>query len=111
MRASYFSLSPTKFMSLTAIILAAGQSTRMKSNLPKALHEVCGRPMLHYVLEACYGAGCTRVIVVVGHGKDQIISAFGQDTRIQWVEQTERLGTGHAVKVTIPELQKVHGDV
>ena len=98
-------------MSLTAIILAAGQSTRMKSNLPKALHEVCGRPMLHYVLEACYGAGCTRVIVVVGHGKDQVISAFGQDTRIQWVEQTERLGTGHAVKVTIPELQKVHGDV
>ncbi|HZZ45106.1 MAG TPA: NTP transferase domain-containing protein [Tepidisphaeraceae bacterium] len=98
-------------MSLTAIILAAGQSTRMKSSLPKALHEVCGRPMLHYVLQACYGAGCSRVIVVVGHGKEQLISAFSSDSRIHWVEQTERLGTGHAAKVCIPELQKIQGDV
>jgi bifunctional UDP-N-acetylglucosamine pyrophosphorylase/glucosamine-1-phosphate N-acetyltransferase len=98
-------------MSLTAIILAAGQSTRMKSSLPKAMHEICGRPMLHYVLEACYGAGCSRVIVVVGHGKEQVMSAFADDTRIHWVEQTERLGTGHAAKVCVPELQKIHGDV
>lgn len=96
-------------MSLTAIILAAGQSTRMKSNLPKALHEVCGRPLLHYVLEACYGAGCQKVIVVVGHGKDQVMAAFANDKRILWVEQTERLGTGHAARVCVPELQKLHG--
>lgn len=98
-------------MSLSAIILAAGQSTRMKSALPKALHEVCGRPMLHYVLEACYGAGCTNVIVVVGHGKEKVMAAFAKDHRIHWVEQTERLGTGHAAKTCIPELQKIHGDV
>ena len=58
-----------------------GQSTRMKSSLPKALHEICGRPMLHYVLEACYGAGCQRVIVVVGHGNLRV-DAMGERTRM-----------------------------
>src|SRR4051812_47087225 len=98
-------------MSLSAIILAAGQSTRMKSNLPKVLHEVCGRPMLHYCLEACYGAGCSTVIVVVGHGKEQVMAAFAGDDRIRWVEQTERLGTGHAARVCVDELKKIRGDV
>jgi bifunctional UDP-N-acetylglucosamine pyrophosphorylase/glucosamine-1-phosphate N-acetyltransferase len=92
-------------MSLSAIILAAGKSTRMKSARPKPLHEVCGKPMLHYVLQACYDAGCSRVIVVIGHGKDEITAAFGQDKRIAWVEQTEQLGTGHAAKMCVPELQ------
>ena len=93
-------------MSMTAIILAAGKSTRMKSKRPKPLHEVCGRPMLEYVLRACYEAGCTRVIVVVGHGKDEVIAQFGDDQRIIWVEQTEQLGTGHAVMVCEDELQE-----
>ena len=73
-------------MSSTAIILAAGKSTRMKSKLPKALHPVCGRPMLAYVIRACYDAGVTRILMVVGHGKDQIIGEFGKDKRIAWVE-------------------------
>ena len=98
-------------MSLTAIILAAGKSTRMKSKRPKALHEICGRPMLHYIIQACYAAGCTRVIVVVGHGKDEVMAAFADDKRIQFVEQTEQLGTGHAAKVCEAELKKIHGDV
>jgi bifunctional UDP-N-acetylglucosamine pyrophosphorylase / glucosamine-1-phosphate N-acetyltransferase len=98
-------------MSLTALILAAGKSTRMKSRRPKALHEICGRPMLEYVLRACYGAGCDRILMVVGHGKDEIIDYFGSDKRIHWVEQTEQLGTGHAAKVCEPELRKLHGDV
>src|SRR5688572_24604856 len=98
-------------MSLTAVILAAGKSTRMKSRRPKPLHEVCGRPMLHYILKACYDAGCTRAIVVVGFGKEEVIAAFADDRRISWVEQTEQLGTGHAVKVCSEELKKVHGDV
>src|SRR3954447_4200318 len=93
-------------MSSTAIILAAGKSTRMKSKLPKALHPVCGRPMLHYVLQACYDAGVTRILMVVGHGKDQIIGEFGKDKRIAWVEQTEQLGTGHAAMVCRDELKK-----
>jgi bifunctional UDP-N-acetylglucosamine pyrophosphorylase/glucosamine-1-phosphate N-acetyltransferase len=98
-------------MSVSAIILAAGKSTRLKTKRPKALHEVCGRPMLHYVLEACYGAGCSRVIVVVGHGKDEIIDAFSHDPRITWVEQTEQRGTGHAARMCEAELKKHPGDV
>jgi bifunctional UDP-N-acetylglucosamine pyrophosphorylase/glucosamine-1-phosphate N-acetyltransferase len=98
-------------MSLTAIILAAGKSTRMKSRRPKPLHEICGRPMLEYILRACFGAGCSKVIVVVGYGKEEVMAAFAGEKRIVWVEQTEQLGTGHAVKVCSEELKKVHGNV
>jgi bifunctional UDP-N-acetylglucosamine pyrophosphorylase / glucosamine-1-phosphate N-acetyltransferase len=98
-------------MSVTAIILAAGKSTRMKSRRPKPLHEICGRPMLEYVLRACYEAECDRVLVVVGHGKDEIISQFGSDKRIHWIEQTEQLGTGHAARMCESELKKHSGDV
>jgi bifunctional UDP-N-acetylglucosamine pyrophosphorylase/glucosamine-1-phosphate N-acetyltransferase len=97
-------------MSLTAIILAAGKSTRMKSRRPKVLHEVCGRPMLDHVLRACYAAGCQHVIIVVGHGKDEVMSLFAHDRRITWVEQTEQLGTGHAAQMCVPELKKIGGE-
>jgi len=98
-------------MSSTAIILAAGRSTRMKSKRPKPLHAICGRPMLQYVLEACYEAGCHRVMVVIGHGKQEILAQFGDDKRIAWVEQTEQLGTGHAARMCEPHLKDFHGDV
>jgi bifunctional UDP-N-acetylglucosamine pyrophosphorylase/glucosamine-1-phosphate N-acetyltransferase len=98
-------------MSSTAIILAAGKSTRMKSKRPKPLHEICGKPMLQYVLEACYEAGCHRILVVIGYGKEEILSQFGSDKRITWVEQTEQLGTGHAAKVCESHLRDFHGDV
>jgi bifunctional UDP-N-acetylglucosamine pyrophosphorylase/glucosamine-1-phosphate N-acetyltransferase len=100
-------------MTPTAIILAAGKSTRMKSKCPKVLHEVCGKPMLDFVLQACYGAGCQRVMVVVGHGKDEVKAAFAHDRRIDWVEQTEQLGTGHAAQQCVPLLKKHNhtGDV
>src|ERR1700712_239142 len=98
-------------MSLSAIILAAGKSTRMKSNKPKVLHEICGRPMLDWVLRACYEAGVSRVMVVVGHAKDEVISCFAHDKRITWIEQTEQLGTGHAAKMCSDELTKNPGDV
>jgi bifunctional UDP-N-acetylglucosamine pyrophosphorylase / glucosamine-1-phosphate N-acetyltransferase len=67
--------------------------------------------MLDYILRACYGAGCQRVIVVVGYGKDEIMAQFAGDKRIHWVEQTEQLGTGHAVRCCEKELKQVHGDV
>ena len=98
-------------MSLTAVILAAGRSTRMKSRRPKPLHEICGRPMLEYILRACYEAGCTKVIVVVGYGKEEVMAAFADDNRIVWCEQAEQLGTGHAVKCALDELTKLHGEV
>jgi bifunctional UDP-N-acetylglucosamine pyrophosphorylase/glucosamine-1-phosphate N-acetyltransferase len=98
-------------MSLTAVILAAGKSTRMKSHRPKPLHEICGRPMLHYIAQACFAAGCERLLVVVGYGKDEIVAQFGGDERITFVEQTEQLGTGHAARVCEPQLRGTHGDV
>lgn len=98
-------------MSLTAIILAAGRSTRMKSNRPKVLHEVCGRTMLQHVLSACWDAGCTRAIVVVGYGKDAVMTTLADEERIQWVEQTEQLGTGHAVRMCESEIKHLHGEV
>lgn len=98
-------------MSSTAIILSAGKSTRMKSKTPKALHNVCGRPMLEYVLRACYDAGCNRILLVVGHGQEEIRAVFGNDSRVHFVEQKEQLGTGHAARVCEAELKKVHGDV
>jgi bifunctional UDP-N-acetylglucosamine pyrophosphorylase/glucosamine-1-phosphate N-acetyltransferase len=98
-------------MSPTAIILAAGKSTRMKSRRPKVLHEICGKPMLDFVLQACFGAECERVMVVVGHGRDEVVGQFGGDRRIVWVEQTEQLGTGHAAKMCLDRLKDHHGDV
>jgi bifunctional UDP-N-acetylglucosamine pyrophosphorylase/glucosamine-1-phosphate N-acetyltransferase len=97
-------------MSTTAIILAAGVGKRMKSDRPKPLHEVCGRPMLDYILDACFGAGCERVLVVVGFGKEQIVANYAGDPRIEFVEQAEQLGTGHAARICVPHLPET-GDV
>lgn len=98
-------------MSSTAIILAAGRSTRMKSRRPKPLLEVCGKPMLGWILDACFEAGVGRALVVVGHGKEEVIQYFGKDKRVEFVEQAEQLGTGHAAKVCLPKLRDTRGDV
>jgi UDP-N-acetylglucosamine diphosphorylase/glucosamine-1-phosphate N-acetyltransferase len=96
----------------TAIILAAGKGTRMKSDLPKVLHKVCDRPMLAYVMDACVSAGCDRLLVVIGHKADLVRETFaGRDGEIRWVEQTEQLGTGHAVMVCEDELASADGPV
>ncbi len=84
---------------LTAVILAAGKGTRLQSESPKVLHEVCGRPMLAYVFDACRAAGVNECVAVVGHRKDEVIAAFSDDRGIRWVEQNPQLGTGHAVIV------------
>lgn len=83
----------------------------MKSRRAKGLHEVCGKPMLQYVIQACLDAGCGRVIIVVGYGKDEVMAQFFGDRRIEWVEQTEQLGTGHAARMAEPLLQEHEGDV
>src|ERR1700691_2203271 len=98
-------------MSSPAIILAAGKSTRMKPKRPKPLHEVCGKPMLGWILDACWQAGITRAIVIVGFGKEEVIAQFQDDKRIHFVEQTEQLGTGHAARMAEPLLKGHSGDV
>jgi bifunctional UDP-N-acetylglucosamine pyrophosphorylase/glucosamine-1-phosphate N-acetyltransferase len=97
-------------MSVTAVILAAGKGTRMKSDLPKVMHEVCGEPMLAHVVRACREAGCDRLICVIGHGAEMVRAAFPDDD-IDWVEQTEQLGTGHAVMVASDLLKELSGPV
>ena len=62
------------FEKTTAVILAAGQGTRMKSALPKVLHPVAGRPLIHYPVRAALEAGCGEVVVVVGHGREAVAS-------------------------------------
>jgi bifunctional UDP-N-acetylglucosamine pyrophosphorylase/glucosamine-1-phosphate N-acetyltransferase len=80
-----------------AIILAAGVSSRMKTDTPKVLHEVCGRPMLAYVLDACRGAGVGKIYVVVGFGAEQVKKRFEAADDIVWVQQDQQKGTAHAV--------------
>ena len=95
-----------------AILLAAGKGTRMNSDLPKVMLEVAGRPMLRWVLDACFAAGVQRCFVVVGYGGDRVREAFADESRCTFVEQTQQLGTAHAVDVTRPHLEGLPaGDV
>lgn len=83
----------------------------MKSDLPKVLHEVCGRPMLHFVLRACELAGVDRILVVVGHGRDAILKRFQGEFKVEWVDQFEQRGTGHAVLCCRDALAGFDGNV
>src|SRR5690348_2601609 len=90
-------------MPLDVIVLAAGQGKRMRSELPKVLHPLAGRPLLAHVLDAARALSPRKTIVVHGHGGEQVRSAFaGQD--VEWVLQAEQLGTGHAVRQALPRL-------
>lgn len=82
-----------------AVVLAAGMGTRMKSDLPKVLCPVLGRPMIEFVLDALAAAGVGRVIAVIGYRADDVRSALAARSNVEFVLQTERLGTGHAVKM------------
>ena len=79
-----------------AVILAAGKGTRMESDLPKVLHKVCGETMVHHTIKAAKDAGATDVIVIVGYN-GQLVKREIVDV-VDFVEQHEQLGTGHAVK-------------
>ena len=95
----------------TAIVLAAGKGTRMEGDLPKVLFPVCGRPMIHFVLDALEKAGIDRTIVVVGYRADLVKAELADRQNLSFVEQTEQLGTGHAVKVCTGELTGHSGPV
>ncbi len=88
---------------LSVVVLAAGQGKRMRSGRPKVLHALAGRPLLAHVLEAARALGPERSVVVHGHGGEAVRAAF-PDPDLAWVEQAERLGTGHAVAQALPAL-------
>ena len=104
---------------LSAIVLAAGEGTRMRSDRPKPLHLLCGRPMLTYVLDALGDCDLDRVVIVVGHHAERVTKRLqdeGPDLLITFVEQEVQRGTGDAVSVGItgfPDdpLDEADGDV
>lgn len=94
---------------LLAVILAAGKGTRMKSTLPKVLHEIGGKPMVQHVLDAAHIAGANKKVVVVGFGAECVEAALGKQA--EFVVQAEQLGTGHAVMQAKDFLQDFNGTV
>jgi bifunctional UDP-N-acetylglucosamine pyrophosphorylase/glucosamine-1-phosphate N-acetyltransferase len=95
-------MSNQRFM---AIVLAAGKSTRFKSNYPKALHLLSGLPIGEYVLRAVLDAGPEQTYMVVGHRAEEVRKAF-ERPRVQFIEQEEQLGTGHALMAARHELER-----
>ena len=82
---------------IATIILAAGKGKRMKSDLPKVLHPVLGKPMILYVIDVAKAVGSEKIIVVIGHKKDLIIKELAK-TAVDFAVQQEQLGTAHAVQ-------------
>ncbi len=98
-------------MQVSLIILAAGQGTRMKSDLPKVLHKVGAAPLLHHAMAAGRELEPERVVVVAGHGADEVAAAAKHwDERAEVVLQTEQLGTGHAVLQAREALKGIPGE-
>ncbi len=103
-------------MGLCIVILAAGQGTRMYSDKPKVLHTLAGKSLLEHVYQTAMGLSHRDIYIVYGHGGDQVPNAL-QDFQVNWVEQEEQLGTGHAVQQVLPDIPDVdnvlilYGDV
>src|SRR5947199_1605053 len=103
-------------MPLDVIVLAAGLGKRMRSELPKVLHPLAGRPLLAHVIDAARTLAPRRIFVVHGHGAERVRAAF-PDAGVDWVVQAEQLGTGHAVLQALPQVASdadvliLYGDV
>ncbi|MBT8430231.1 MAG: bifunctional UDP-N-acetylglucosamine diphosphorylase/glucosamine-1-phosphate N-acetyltransferase GlmU [Gammaproteobacteria bacterium] len=104
-------------MGIGVVILAAGQGTRMKSAMPKVMHRLSGKPLLGHVIDYARALSPAEIVVVYGHGGEQLREAFAGQHDLRWAEQAEQLGTGHAVQQAIPLLQAsdqvlvLYGDV
>lgn len=103
-------------MPLSVVILAAGQGTRMRSALPKVLHTLAGRPLLQHVIRTALQLQPQHIHVVYGHGGERVREALAREP-VQWVEQAEQLGTGHALAQALPgiadddDVLVLYGDV
>lgn len=106
--------APTR--ELAAVILAAGKGTRMQqpgaAGMPKVCHEVAGRPMVWWVVQAVREVHADPIVLVVGHGADRVRDVFrGDDADLAWAVQERQLGTGHAAACAAPALKSFGGDV
>jgi UDP-N-acetylglucosamine pyrophosphorylase len=96
---------------LAVLILAAGKGTRMKSDLPKVLHELGGRPLLQYPIGVAKKLRASRIIVVVGHQAERVKESCADDPAVRFALQEPQLGTGHAVMQARAELEGFKGQV
>ena len=103
-------------MSLNVVILAAGKGTRMRSKLPKVLHKIANKPLVEHVIDTAQQLNPSKIVVVYGHGGDIVPNTLS-NLDVSWVEQTEQLGTGHAVEQALPLCEEnatvlvLYGDV
>jgi bifunctional UDP-N-acetylglucosamine pyrophosphorylase/glucosamine-1-phosphate N-acetyltransferase len=93
-----------------SIVLAAGQGTRMKSELAKVLHTLLGRPLIHYVMDCILEVGFARNVVVIGFQKARVREVL-KDYPVEFVEQDEQGGTGHAVQLALRQIRETDGAV
>lgn len=98
----------TAHTGLITLVMAAGKGTRMHSDKAKVLHPLCGRPMIRYVVETAQSLASDRIIVIVGHQAETVKAAL-QDYPVEFVEQRQQLGTGHAVMQARPLLEDYNG--
>jgi bifunctional UDP-N-acetylglucosamine pyrophosphorylase/glucosamine-1-phosphate N-acetyltransferase len=99
--------SPSRAVPLSVVILAAGQGKRMKSDLPKVLQPLAGRPLLEHVIDAARALEPSATYVVYGHGGDRVRETL-KDEPVSWTLQADRLGTGHAVMQATPNIPDDH---
>ena len=92
-----------------AVILAAGKGTRMKSDLPKVLHPLLGKPLIHYVTKAVMDAGVDDIYLIIGYKAELVKNSLGN--KYHYVEQKQQLGTGHALMMAAEQLKNFAGDV
>ncbi|MBY0437812.1 MAG: NTP transferase domain-containing protein, partial [Burkholderiales bacterium] len=93
---------------MNVVILAAGQGKRMRSALPKVLHPLGGIPLLGHVIEQARQLDPVRIVVVYGHGGEQVPDAFKGQPDLLFARQAQQLGTGHAVRQALPHLDRAH---
>lgn len=96
---------------LAAIVLAAGKGTRMNSTRAKVTFPIAGKPMVQRVVDTALALDCSKIPIVVGWKKETVISCLDEDERLCFVEQSEQLGTGHAVMMAEESLKDFEGDV
>ena len=96
---------------LAVAILAAGRGTRMKSTLPKVLHSLGGRSLVERVLQSCLEISPTRRLVIVGYQSESVKAALQSIPELEFVEQAQQLGTGHAVQQVLPHLEGFQGNL
>ncbi|HED40284.1 MAG TPA: bifunctional N-acetylglucosamine-1-phosphate uridyltransferase/glucosamine-1-phosphate acetyltransferase, partial [Chromatiales bacterium] len=90
-------------MDLSVVILAAGQGSRMRSQLPKVLHKLANKPLLTHVIDVAEQLSAQEIHIVYGHGGEVVRERLAE-RNVSWVKQEQQLGTGHAVAQAVPHL-------